>query len=69
MAAKETHPSRYAASSEYPNNGATGFESASEVDPRAVKCAQCGFPYADYSQIETCFVCGTDNIQGQRFGI
>lgn len=62
------YPSQYATSKRYPTDRArlVGVP-ASEQEPRAIKCAQCGLPIEDYGKIRTCPFCSSDNFLGKLF--
>jgi len=40
---------------------------ATDAEPRALCCAQCGQPIEDSSAIATCLSCGSDNFKGRVF--
>ena len=64
---KETYPSQYAKSTKYPSEGDVVGVPASELEPRAIKCAQCGLPIEDHALIAACPSCGSDNFLGRIY--
>ena len=42
--------------------------SAEDGYPREIRCAQCGYPIADFMTISECPLCGSNNFVGIRHG-
>jgi rubrerythrin len=63
----DIYPSEYATTRKYPTLSGSQLVPAENVEPGAIKCAQCGLPIEDHRAIATCPFCGSDNFLGRKF--
>lgn len=60
----ESHPNPGAGSRQYPRDH-VGELSAKLAEQRTIMCGQCDYPIEDYSKIDNCPLCGSDNFLGR----
>ncbi len=64
---RDVFPSQYASSTQHPMLAGEPDGAPEDSEPHAIKCAQCGLPIEDYTVLDTCPSCGSDNFLGRIY--